>query len=344
MTFQYAIRDEQINQGELPSELLSRTGFDKVSVYLAERGRSIPTINPKTGKETRVKVGKDDGYDMYLTNLPYGNGVQDMKRTVSSWYNPISDMDYARALDTLGEKYQLRLFGHGGSRGQWIVWQFRVPDIYVENDPKGGLHRGYLTIAEDRATGNKIFTNGFQRVFCENQFFQFLKNNRAIVSGQYGHLFLDIEIWFETERMKTVDAMNNMFTKPISDTNVTELANILFPMPQERGNVQKARQALESGFNGSDAKMTQLNEVIYKGERDHRAAMARQEAHMKSFFGLVDHYKEEVGENMAALFNAATHHESHSNLYRATGDARDFSLMFGSNANNLENAWAYVTK
>lgn len=322
----------QINEGETPSQLMERTGFGDIEVQLVQTvGRPLL----KSGEEVEVVSEKND---TYLVNVPWNEtGVENLSRPVA-WWNPIQNIDYAKALDPLAETYQLVSFYHAGKNGEWIIWQFQMPDFYVDRDPNGG-HSAILTIAENRSAGKYWFGNVITRLFCTNQFGNKANSMREMVSGSLGHMFLDVRVFLEQQRIQHLHQLNDLFLKPATRKDVDNVANALFPVPKKSNKVVRLETAVGMGYENELA-----DKYIHDNIRDLSAAERRYIRHTSEFRQRVEKNFDELGDNFYGLWQAATEHISHTELFQSDEDVRQMNQLFGKDAVSLERAWAVVTK
>ncbi len=327
-----------IEQGETPSQIMERTGFGDIEVI----GAVSNDVDPFTGLAIPSSA-KNDKVTLYLKNVPWTDSGYESLQRKATWVSPIQNKQYGNILEPLSDSYQLHSFTMMGKRGEWIVWQFEVPDFYIDKDPNGG-HSSLLTIAENRANGKKWFGNQITRLFCANQFSAQVNAMRKMVNGANADLMLDVSVFLENARIKHMHDLDNLFLKPVKKDDIIEFANAMFPMPEPRKNVAEYQQAKSNGYDMSTPKGLRMDTAIHNGNRDYEASMKRHDAHMKEFFNRVDSNTAELGANAYALWNAGTEHQTHSELFKSDTATKELNMLFGGNAKASQEAWTVLNK
>jgi len=177
----YTIRD-----GSTVTEAMDDSGIGSIGLAFAEDLCRVP--DGLGGFRETVA----DKRSLWLNRVPWADsGLQDLDRKVE-WYNGLSNREYADTLDQLTEQYQLDSVIHAGKRGEFIIFQFKMPNFDIERDPNGG-HSALLTIAENRHNGSKYFGTTITRLFCVNQFNNLGRDMKAMPSGQDAAFVLDFK-------------------------------------------------------------------------------------------------------------------------------------------------------
>lgn len=330
--------ERPIPAGATVLDAMQIEGIDRIEVVGVASEDRVPV-----GNDQYVTVKNSDKQRLYMINCPWtDNGVQSLDREIT-WYQPVQNRDYARILEPLTEKYGVMGVLHVGKRGEIVIVQFDMGEFEVAGNANEA-HKSKLLFAENRHNGSKYFGYTNTRVVCQNTFNAAINGGvRSMPNGKDVEMTLGFEVAVEEYRINQLIQLNNLFTKKIKKEAVTELAAQLFPSPQPTKWMTRIQEVGASGFDVSAQKG-----AVSKAENDREAyerALVRQERHMTEFFGRYERFNDEqpyAADTAYALFQSATEHFNHSELYRGGTDQRQGNILFGQDAQTLQNAWAFV--
>lgn len=338
-------KDDKINKilrGMTVTDAIDATGMSKIQVVLADDVSKVWT--PEGFIE--VPALKQS---LWLTNVPWtDNGVQDLNRKVE-WYTPIQNAAYGEVLNPLCKSYQVSSAFHCGPLGETVVFQFEMPEFLV-----AGLeqerHQCFLTIAENRHNGKKFFFVTSVRVVCQNTFNQAVNRGvRSLPNSSSPELMIAFQVALEEHRISQVVALNNFFTTKATKEDVIAVANALFPMPKLGKVVDKVQKAEDSGYDMANPTPANLHlkDKTKLAQENYQRHLARQEKHMMEFFTRFDRFNDEfpyAGHTKYALFQAGTEHMGKTEHFHSPNDVREYNLLFGTQNEALERAWAVLSK
>lgn len=306
--------------------------------------------NPLNGK--KIKAGKDQ---LVLTGVPWNkNGIQNLDRQVS-WYNGISNKQYAELLDPLSQTWPVAGVLHAGPLGQVMAIQLELDPFDVAG-MELEKHTTFLLVAEDRKSGHKHFHITTIRVVCQNTYNASVAGVKSLPNGKDSHSMLAFRVALEQaaidSRRKHVHELNQMFAAKVTKEEGDKLANILFPMPKRPQFLDLMEKAREVNFEDSATQdvVAFANDKEYKVVRDYNAAMDRQESYVKGFFTRLNQFNDEfsyAANTKYALWQAATDClKPSSDLFgRTEEDTAMYKLFFGGDRmKQLDSAYAYLTK
>jgi hypothetical protein len=300
-----------------------------------------------------IKSGKDA---LVLVNVPWTNdGIQDLERQVS-WYEPISNRQYAEILNPLCETWQVIGALHCGPLGEVFAVQFEMDSVDI-----GGLeaerHEFFLLVAEDRKTGKKYYGTTATRVVCQNTFNAAVSNMKTLPSGKDAAAMLMFRTALQEAAIKTrrahIASLNRMFTQKIeSRDEIDAVANILFPMPKRPGFLDLVEEAEAVGYDmTADNTTAQFAATKAKTtQRDYQAAMDRQETYIQAYNVELSRFNDEfpyAADTKYALWQAATAvQKPTSTIYgRTEEDVATYKLLFGGDrAKTLTATFAELNK
>jgi len=334
--------DKPITDGMLVTEALALEGLDQIQVVFGDDVTEVPT-------PFGVVRVPNEKKSLWLVNVPWTpDGIQTLDRKVA-WYQPIQNLEYGEILNPLTKDYQISSVLHCGANGENVIFQFEMGDYYVA-DQESERHQSFLVIAENRTTGKKHFGTTNIRVVCQNTFNASLSGGlRSMPNSKQPGLMLDFQVRFEQHRINHIKMLNRLFVKPISTASVSGVAEMLFPAPKLAGIVGRVEQAVQYGYdvNQGDATSVYINDKRKLAEDNYRRALNRQTDHLNEFFMRYERFNDEYPQAAGtryAVWQAATEHISHTELYRSPDDVQQYNLLFGQQAKTLENVWAFINK
>jgi len=210
-------------------------------------------------------------------------------------------------------------------------------------------------VAEDRKSGKKHYHVTTTRVVCSNTYAAAISGVKSMPNGQDAEMMLLFRTSLEQQAIKTrqtfIGNMNKLFTKSVTQEDVTKVANTLFPMPKRPGFLEMTETARNSGydFEAEDDVAKFASEKERRVLRDFDAAMDRQEQYLQAFFTGYNRFNDEytyAGNTAYALWNAATEvQRPTSDIYgRTEEDVATYNLLFGNRAKSLDSVYSMLTK
>jgi hypothetical protein len=337
---------ERIEDGDNVTDAMRKGRMLEIETVLC------PTVVevPFAGGIMRVESDKKQ---LALAGVPWtNNGVQLLNREVT-WYEPIQNAEYARILDPLVDTYKVVGTMMVGSLGQIVIVQMEMPDFYVGDNLNEG-HTVYLTVAEDRKTGKKHYGTSITRVVCQNTYFMAVGGGlRSLPNCKDANLMLEFRTQIEqamiTRREQELARLNALFTTRATKLDETEVAAAMFPTPSRpkiMDIVDEARVRgvdMESDSPAVQAMSRKEQTSKYQYERD----MARQEARMKAFFGLIGQFNDEhpyAAHTKYGIMQAATGFWNHYDGFRSDEATAMYNLFFGDRQRAMQNAFAVLEK
>lgn len=300
--------NEPILQGDSPLTATKKAKIDNVEVVSCDVGFTLDG----------EFYANDSKKMLVMKNCFWQpNGVQSLNRLVRN-YNSIQNRQYAEVLESLGEEYQVIGTGMVGGRGEWFFLQFELPEFYVA-DLEQEQHTNYLLVGTNRITGKRFWGQVATRVVCENTVVMATSETGLswLPTGKNSLDFLKFRTKMENfaakGRKKQVEELNYLFTKKVTNEQVTQLANGLFPLPSKPKKMEMVESAMNLVVDGSN---------VHKGyktaktqhESNVKNALNAQNELLNNFFKFNDEHS--YGANTAyAALNAATEQLCHSDAY-----------------------------
>lgn len=285
--------------------------------------------------DTVVQSGKTQ---LVLTNCWWkDNGIQLLDRSVS-WYEPIQNRQYASILDPLTETYQLVGTFMCGTSAQILVVQMEMPSFYV-NDMPEEEHHCFLTVTEDRQSGQKNYGVSFTRVVCENTYMMAINGGlRSLPNSINSDLMLqfrtEVELAMIQRREEEHSALNKMFVTPVTTEKIEAVAVAMFPLPKRPQSLDLFERAIESGYDmTADNQVAQFaTKKFATAKQVYESAMARHEERTKEFFVRVNQFNDEhpyAAGTEYGVMQAVTGFWNHYEGFRGSEDMAQFNLLFG---------------
>lgn len=334
--------DNPIGKGATVTEAIAANGLGDIEVVFAQNVANVPV----NGGIKQVTTGKPS---LWMTGVKWtDDGLQTLDRVVD-WYQPIQNSEYAKTLDVLTKKYQLGSAFHCGSLGETVIFQFEMPEFYVQGLEEEG-HKAFMTIAENRHNGVKWFGTTLVRIVCQNTFNLAVgKGLRNLPNSANSDMMLAFEVALEQHRISQLDALNFLFTVKAEDTDVSAVANALFPMPKRPKVLDKVDNAVAVGYDMSqdDSVTVHVADKAKLAQANLDRAASRRVAHLNEFFTRHRRLNDEsphMAGTKYALWQAATEHMNHTDLWRTPKDGQNYNLLFGEQGKALQAAWAVLTK
>jgi hypothetical protein len=271
-------------------------------------------------------------------------------RQIGNRYHVHQNMELADIITPLSEEWPIDGFMILKD-GKIISFVLEIGDYYVA-DMEEEKHKSYLYVCNDHTQGAGIFGETHVRVVCWNTHMASIGGDDMVTfphtqdSAQILQFLSSIKLHTIEHRQQTIDRLNAMFTRKISNEEFADVVDATFPAP----NLPKGLRLAELMPEDMDQNAPGVEYVLGKAATDqklltwqHKRSIDLRTALGGEFSKFNDTYPYAAQTSYAA-WNSATAVINHSDLFTGAQEKQMVSLFFGQKRVMTDRAWDAVSK